>query len=197
MPSHQLVGMCNLYSQKKSQAEIRDLAKAMVDHAGNMPSLPAIFPDGMAPVVRTMADGQRELVMMRCGFPAPKLPGTKPRSPYLINTRNMYSYYWLPWLRGTEYRCLVPVTSFAEPDNNQGPKSIWTWFVRAASLRQWQPRAEIFSRSRGASLAANESDAVERQARASPKDRRQKARATMAPGQGWYRLRCRPPTRCC
>jgi putative SOS response-associated peptidase YedK len=36
--------MCNLYSQKKSQAEVRDLAKAMVDRAGNMPSLPAIFP---------------------------------------------------------------------------------------------------------------------------------------------------------
>jgi putative SOS response-associated peptidase YedK len=23
----------------------------------------------------------------------------------------------------------VPVISFAEPDNNQGPKSVWTWFA--------------------------------------------------------------------
>jgi putative SOS response-associated peptidase YedK len=121
--------MCNLYSQKRSQAEIRDLAKAMVDHAGNMPSLPAIFPNGKAPIVRTASAGQRELIMAKWGFPAPKLPGTKPRSPYLTNIRNTYSRYWLPWLRTTEHRCLVPVTSFAEPDNNQGPKSIWTWFA--------------------------------------------------------------------
>jgi hypothetical protein len=40
--------MCNLDSQKKSQAEIRDLAKAMVDHAGNMPALHAVFPNGNA-----------------------------------------------------------------------------------------------------------------------------------------------------
>ena len=31
------------------------------------------------------------------------------------------------------WRCLVPVTSFAEPDNNQGPRSIWTWFAQDES----------------------------------------------------------------
>jgi hypothetical protein len=41
-----------------------------VDRVGNMPSLPGIFPDGMAPVVRSMADGQRQLLMMRWGFPS-------------------------------------------------------------------------------------------------------------------------------
>jgi hypothetical protein len=44
--------MCNLYSQKRSQAEVRDFAKAMVDSAGNMPSLPAILPNGRAPIVQ-------------------------------------------------------------------------------------------------------------------------------------------------
>jgi putative SOS response-associated peptidase YedK len=43
--------MCNLYSLTKGQKAIRDLAEAMVDRAGNMPSLPAIFPNGRAPVV--------------------------------------------------------------------------------------------------------------------------------------------------
>jgi len=38
--------MCNLYSLTKGQKAIRDLANAMVDRAGNMPSLPAIFPNG-------------------------------------------------------------------------------------------------------------------------------------------------------
>jgi hypothetical protein len=44
--------VCNLYGQKKSQAAIRDLAEAMVDRMGNMPSLPAIFPNDKAPVLR-------------------------------------------------------------------------------------------------------------------------------------------------
>jgi putative SOS response-associated peptidase YedK len=139
--------MCNLYSQKKSQAEVRDVAKAMVDRAGNMPSLPAIFPNRKAPVVRALPSGERELLMMRWGFPAPHLPGTKPRSPYLTNVRNTNSRYWLPWLRKIEHRCLVPETSFAEPDNSQGPKSIWTWFARddsrplmffAGIWREWE-----------------------------------------------------------
>ena len=34
------------------------------DSAGNSPPLPAIFPDQMAPVVRT-EDGKRELLQMR------------------------------------------------------------------------------------------------------------------------------------
>jgi hypothetical protein len=40
--------MYNLYSITKGQKAIRDLAKAMIDHAGNMPSLPAVFPNRMA-----------------------------------------------------------------------------------------------------------------------------------------------------
>ena len=66
--------MCNLYSVTKPQAAIRDLAKAVVDHAGNMPSLPDIFPIGRAPVVRTMSDCQRDDAM---GLPA----AAKPHAP--------------------------------------------------------------------------------------------------------------------
>ena len=62
--------MCNLYSVTKSQQAVRDLVKAIRDLAGNMPSLPAIFPNGRAPVARMGRDGVRELVMMRWGFPA-------------------------------------------------------------------------------------------------------------------------------
>ena len=32
---------------------------------GNLPPLPAIFPDQMAPIVRVTPDGERELVMAR------------------------------------------------------------------------------------------------------------------------------------
>jgi hypothetical protein len=37
----------------------------MRDGTGNLPPMPAIFPDMMAPVVRKAPDGERELVMLR------------------------------------------------------------------------------------------------------------------------------------
>ena len=42
--------MCNLYSVTKGQAAIRDLFTVTHDRAGNLPSLPAIFPDQMAAI---------------------------------------------------------------------------------------------------------------------------------------------------
>jgi putative SOS response-associated peptidase YedK len=51
--------MCNLYSLTRSQDAIRQLTKAMRDTTGNMPPLPGIFPDTLAPVVRTARDGAR------------------------------------------------------------------------------------------------------------------------------------------
>jgi putative SOS response-associated peptidase YedK len=57
--------MCNLYSVTKGQSAIRDLFAVRHDHTGNLPPMPAIFPDQMAPSVRCDADGERELVMAR------------------------------------------------------------------------------------------------------------------------------------
>ena len=53
--------MCKLYSLTRSQDEIRQLARAMRDTTGTLPPLPGIFPDTMAPVVRTADDRVREL----------------------------------------------------------------------------------------------------------------------------------------
>ena len=47
--------MCNLYSVTTNQAAIRDLFRVTKDSAGNLPPMPAIFPDGVAPVVRVLA----------------------------------------------------------------------------------------------------------------------------------------------
>jgi hypothetical protein len=44
---------------------IRELAWAMRDTTGNLPSLPGIYPDYPAPIVRTTVDGERELAMAR------------------------------------------------------------------------------------------------------------------------------------
>jgi putative SOS response-associated peptidase YedK len=56
--------MCNLYSMTKNQAAIRNLFKVDHDITGNLPPMPAIFPDKMAPIVRNSADG-RESAMLR------------------------------------------------------------------------------------------------------------------------------------
>jgi putative SOS response-associated peptidase YedK len=83
--------LCNLYSITKSQQAIRDLARAMVDTSGNVPALPAVFPDQMAPVVMTRpSDGQRELLMMRWGFPGPSSKGP----PLVTNAHTTGSQYW-------------------------------------------------------------------------------------------------------
>ncbi len=125
--------MCNLYSVKVGQKHIASTAGALRDLTGNMPPLPAIFPNRMAPIVRAGADGVRELMMARWGFPPPIIPGQKPRNPYLTNCRKTDSRYWATYLKKPEHRALVPVTSFAEPDNNQGSRSIWTWFAQDES----------------------------------------------------------------
>jgi putative SOS response-associated peptidase YedK len=52
--------MCNLYSVTKGQSAIRDLFSVKHDRAGNLPPLPAIFPDQMAPIVRVGPDGERD-----------------------------------------------------------------------------------------------------------------------------------------
>lgn len=48
--------MCNLYSITKGQAAIIEFTRAMRDTTGNLPPLPRIFPDYMAPTVRNAPD---------------------------------------------------------------------------------------------------------------------------------------------
>lgn len=115
--------MCNLYSVTKGQAAIRILAGAMRDTTGNLPSLPGVFPDTLAPVVATARDGVRQLMMMRWGFPPPPNLGSRP----VTNVRNTASPYWRAWLKPA-YRCLVPATSFCEWADTT-PRKTPTWFA--------------------------------------------------------------------
>jgi putative SOS response-associated peptidase YedK len=117
--------MCNLYSMTKSQAAIRGLTRAMFDRTGNLPPLPGIFPDKMAPIVRNGTAGQRELVMARWGMPSPpKFVTGIDRG--VTNIRNMASPHWRAWMK-PEFRCLVPATSFCEY-TDAVPK-VPTWFA--------------------------------------------------------------------
>ena len=119
--------MCNLYSMVSNREAIRRLFR-VERGGGNLPSMPGIFPNTQAPIVRTV-DGERVLAMHRWGMPSPAfaLKGRK-ADPGVTNVRNTSSPHWRRWL-SPEHRCLVPFTSFSEnavlPDGSRPP----VWFA--------------------------------------------------------------------
>ena len=116
--------MCNLYSLTKGQSAMAQIARAMRDKTGNLPPMPSIYPDTLAPVVYAAPeDGVRELGLMRWGFPPPPNVGKAP----VTNIRNTASPFWRPWLK-TDHRCLVPVTSFCEYADTK-PRKTPYWFT--------------------------------------------------------------------
>ena len=154
--------MCNLYSSRPSPDWLR--SKFNVAHerdfAGNLQPQSAIFPDGVAPVVRRDGAGERELRLMRWGFPhAPPKPGEKPRSGYVTNVRNLNSPYWRPSLK-KEFRCLVPASAFSEYTDSLPKVCIWfardearTPFAFAGIWRPWSgPRGTKANPVTGAHL---------------------------------------------
>ncbi len=114
--------MCNLYSITRSQDAMRQLFAIARDLTGNLPPLPGVFPDYPAPIVR-MAEGGRELAMMRWGMPGPPQFGGAP----ITNIRNTGEPALAPLARAG-VRCLVPVTSFCEYADTK-PKKTPTWFA--------------------------------------------------------------------
>ncbi|MBI3700587.1 MAG: SOS response-associated peptidase family protein [Afipia sp.] len=138
--------MCNLYSMTTNQEAIRRLFKVTIDNVGNLPSLPGIYPDYMAPVVH-MSNSERALSMMRWGMPTSQkvlLDAAKIRAGKLeakgkaidfkellrmepdkgvTNVRNTSSAHWKRWL-GPANRCLVPFTAFSEFNKSMGG-NVW------------------------------------------------------------------------
>ena len=118
--------MCNLHSMTTNQAAIRDLFRVTKDSAGNLPPMPGVFPDYLAPVVRNVG-ADRELTMMRWGMPPPPRAGGFP----VTNIRSTSSPHWRGWLR-PENRCLVPANTFAEYAPEMNPltkKKDVVWFA--------------------------------------------------------------------
>jgi putative SOS response-associated peptidase YedK len=107
----------------QGQAGIIALVRAMRDCTGNLPPLPGIFPDNLAPIARNAPDGVRELAMARWGMPGPPAFGGAP----ITNIRNVKSPHWRAWLK-PENRCVVPFTSFCEYADTK-PRKTPTWFA--------------------------------------------------------------------
>ncbi len=123
--------MCNLYSMTKSREAVAAFSRAMRDITGNQPPLPAIFPDQLAPVARTGADGVREVLNMRWGFPPPT-SGGRP----VTNIRNLKSAFWRAWMAPGQ-RCIVPATSFCEY-TDVSPK-VAHWFALGPDSEDRRP----------------------------------------------------------
>lgn len=176
--------MCNLYAMMKSRAEAAALARAFdVNH--NQPPLSGIYPDYEAPVVVVGEDGQRQMRNMRWGMPSSKRAlmdaaskradalrkrGTEFEFDELLklepdkgttNVRNTTSEktgqtnaHWRPWL-GPANRCLVPFTSFAEPDQDGDGTRQNIWFALSEDRPLaffagiWTPHACVRIKSKG------------------------------------------------
>ena len=121
--------MCNLYSMTSNQEAIRAFAKFMkiASNAGNLAPTEGIFANAWGPIVRNTPDG-RELATCRWGMPSnPENLGAKNYDSGVSNVRHHWIDWWQPWL-GVENRCVVPWTSFSEPD--QATKSnVLHWFA--------------------------------------------------------------------
>jgi putative SOS response-associated peptidase YedK len=119
--------MCNLYSQTRAVEAVRRLFRVSSNRAAAFEPKDGIFPGHMAPVVRRAEDGERELLELSWGFVLPQ-PGKAPRR--VTNTRDdkVHSGFWADSFR--KRRCLVPVTSFCEPNSDLKPAT-WNWFALA------------------------------------------------------------------
>ena len=116
--------MCNLYSLNGTREEIGKYLKVSHNRMGQFNEQLTMFPAREAPIVRLAEDGERELVTMSWGFILLQ-DGKAPRR--VTNTRDdkMQSPFWKQSIE--QRRCLVPVTSFAEPDD--GKPVQWHWFA--------------------------------------------------------------------
>lgn len=143
---------------------MRRLFRVTRDLTGNLPALPSVFPDVIAPVIHVAPDGGRELSLMRWGFPPPPNLGKAP----VTNVRNLKSPYWRGWLK-TEWRCLVPATSFCVWTDSRPKVTHWfaldesrPLFAFAGIWRLWtgERRGEICEHRLFAFLTTESNDVV-------------------------------------
>jgi putative SOS response-associated peptidase YedK len=113
--------MCNLYNITTTQEAIQQWTRTPRDISGNLQPSLDLYPNQFGPVVRNGDDGARELANLRWGMPTPAEQVRGNADPGTTNVRNTQYGHWRRYV-GVEHRCVVPVTSFAEPSPNLGER---------------------------------------------------------------------------
>lgn len=117
--------MCNAYSMTRSRDEIRGLFRVPDNRTAQITPRAEIWPGYDAPVVRLATDGEREIVNMSFGFPLIR-KGYAPKR--VSNVRDDTAREKWFWRESYERRrCLVPATSYLDPDSNK--PVAWHWFA--------------------------------------------------------------------
>jgi len=127
--------MCNLYQLRKSAAEVA--AHFGVDTPVQSNAGEEVYPGYPGMVVREEA-GARVLQSMVWGFPL-RLRGMNPTAkPKPVNNiADLTKPMWVGLARKPEWRCLIPLTDFAEAEGAKGSKTR-TWFsVKDAPIFAW------------------------------------------------------------
>jgi putative SOS response-associated peptidase YedK len=115
--------MCNLY---RLDAPANQIAATFEAEAGPDPWEPDyVAPGKFAPVIVQGKEGRR-MIPRVWGVPPPPKVATTGGKP-VVNVRNLDSPFWIGTLRHTEFRCLVPVTSFMEWGGIKGART-QHWF---------------------------------------------------------------------
>ena len=117
--------MCNLYTVRVTAAEVA--AHFGVPNPMQSNASDEVYP-GMPGLVVTENEGVRELRSMTWGFPL-RLKSMKPEAkPKPVNNvRELTKGMWVGVARKPQWRCLIPVTHFAEAEGEKG-KMTRTWF---------------------------------------------------------------------
>lgn len=116
--------MCNLYSIKTRRADLARKFHISDNRMTVFGALPAIFPGGMAPIIKQSVDGERELALRSWGFILLR-EGYAPKRVTNARDDKVQTKFWKNSF--VERRCLVPATAFCEPD--EGKPARWHWFA--------------------------------------------------------------------
>ena len=113
--------MCNLYTERKSAAEVA--AHFGVELAPAEFNLPEEVLPGYPGMVVREAEGRRTLDKMVWGFPLPqksKRTGLPIKPKVVNNIADLSSFMWNFIAGSPANRCLIPLTEFAEAEGTPG-----------------------------------------------------------------------------
>lgn len=128
--------MCNLYTLRWRAAELAEHNRVL----GPVPNfnVPEEIYPGYPGIVMREEDGARRLQSMTWGFPlrlASMKPDSKPKP--VNNIADLRKNMWVGLARKPQWRCVIPVSAFAEAEGPKGAKTR-TWFsVKDQPLFGW------------------------------------------------------------